>query len=79
MVLDRNSTHDVTPEIRVLIYYVGSKLGYKTNDGLEGERTSKAKSIGSIINKGTYLHILNKIAEILEEQKPYSYSTKRDH
>ena len=63
-----NSTHDVTPEIRVLIYYVGSKLGYKTNDGLEGERTSKAKSIGSIIKVHICIYS-TKLQKFLENKR----------
>ena len=49
LVLDRNARHHVTPRIRVLIYKIGSKLGYKTNGRPEGERTSKTKSIGFIV------------------------------
>lgn len=79
VVFDRNATHHVTPRTGVLIYYIGSKLGY-TDEWLSGRRQNFKNQINWIYSKGANMHILNKIAEILVNKRlPYSYSTKRDH
>ena len=61
--------------IRVLMYYIGSKLSYKTNGCPEGERTSTTKSIGFIIKICIYSTNCRNSCE----QKTYSYRIKRDH